>query len=284
MIKAVIKNGDESLLLDLPYKRTEIYEQLGSVGIWNPQGDVFIRDRDNEKVSVKLFSDGNINFENRLIGLFNEDTTLASVNNVCEAVRGLSEEQQDELNYDLAHDEYDNLRDMLGAVMTMKMRKPQKMNENYYCKLQINMPDDDGYEMCECDNSIGVEHINDIKALLFDEQNRGDPMIEYFSDNPAIKAKLKSAVWDVEEKNGELYGVIRCRYKAPLTEAEESEWKIWISGQCSDGLCEGVEQRPIKTDDAEIYVSFWSDSDWQLMNEQEFESHLLQEQTGGMQL
>ena len=111
-------------------------------------------------------------------------------------------------------------------------------------------------------------------------------MIYYFNDDSAIKEKLKSAVWDVEEKHGELYGVIRCRFHAPLTAAEEKTWRSWISGQCSDGLCEEIEQNAVLSDDGEeLYVSFWNDSDnWSLMDEDKFESYLTQEQDGGMQL
>lgn len=274
MIQALIRNGDQTLLLDMPYKRTEIYEQLGSIGIWNPQGDVYIRDFEDEKVSVKLFSSHNSNFENRLISMFDEDCTIATANTVCESVWALNEEQRDELNYDLAHGEYDSVRSLLGSVIAIKINKPPKLSANYYCSLEINMADDDGCDMVECDNSVGVQHINDIKALLFDEQNRADPMIEYFDDNEILKAKLKSAVWDVEKKDGELYGVIRCRFHEPLTEAEEAQWREWMVGQCSDGLCEGVEQRPIQTDDGEIFVSFWNSfDDWALMDEQEFENY-----------
>ena len=37
--------------------------------------------------------------------------------------------------------------------------------------------------------------------------------------------------------------------------------KEWISGQNSDGLGEGFEQRPIETVDGYIYVHFWNSGD-----------------------
>ena len=139
--------------------------------------------------------------------------------------------------------------------------------------------------MCEYGGDISKPTVNAIKALLFDEQNRGDPMIEYFREDDALKAKLKSAVWDVAKKDGDLYGVIRCHFNAPLTASEEEMWRDWIVGQCSDGIGESLEQRPVECEDEELYISFWNSSDsWSLMDEDELESYLSQEQNGGMQL
>ena len=279
MIKALIQNSGNTLLLDIPYRRAELCEKLASIGIWNPQGDIFIRDREDEKISVKLY--GETDFDNRLISLFDEDTPLSLANTVCDILHGMDQDQRDQINYDLAHGEYSTPRELLQA---MKEIKTLKLNINYYCPLEINTPDDDSYNLVECNNSIAHPYINDIKALLFNEQNRGDPMIEYFNADTAIKAKLKAAVWDVEEKQGELYGVIRCRFSAPLTEAEDEIWRGWLTGQCSDGLCEGVEQRPIETEDGELYVSFWNASDkWFLKDDTEFAEYLERHNSIGME-
>ena len=37
--------------------------------------------------------------------------------------------------------------------------------------------------------------------------------------------------------------------------------KDGISGQNSDGFGEGFEQRPIETDEGDMYVSFWNSGD-----------------------
>ncbi|MDD4413872.1 MAG: hypothetical protein PHR14_04840 [Oscillospiraceae bacterium] len=279
MIKALIQNSGNTLLLDIPYRRAELCEKLASIGIWNQQGDIFIRDCEDEIISVKLY--GETDFDNRLISLFDEDTPLSLANTVCDILHGIDQDQRDQINYDLAHGEYTTPRELLLAVRKMNTLK---LNVNYYCPLEIDTPDDDGYNLVECDNSIAHPYINDIKALLFNEQNRGDPMIEYFNEDTVLKAKLKSAVWDVEEKQGELYGVIRCRFSAPLTEAEDEIWRGWLTGQCSDGLCEGVEQRPIETEDGELYVSFWNASDkWFLGDDSEFAEYLEQHNSIGME-
>lgn len=281
---AVIKNKDNTLLLDIPYRRTEIYEKLGSIGVWNPQGDIYIRNREDEKIRVKL--SGNDDFDNHLLGYFTEDTTLATVNNVCEAVYALTPEQREQLKNGMRKNEYLDVRSLIGAALTLKTQKPPKLNVNYYCQLQIGISNSESEYLSEYGGDISTQTVNAIKALLFNEQNRDDPMIEYFNDDAALKNKLKSAIWDVVERNGELYGVIHCRFKETLTDAEDKIWRDWISGQCSDGLCEGVEQHPVLSDDGEeLYVSFCNDSDiWSLMDEDEFEHYLSQEQIGGMQL
>ena len=143
---AVIKNKDNTLLLDIPYRRTEIYEKLGSIGIWNPQGDIFIRDREDEDVRVKL--SGNDTFDNHLLGIFTEDTTLATVNNVCEAVYVLTPVQREQLKNGMKQNEYSDVRSLIGAALTLKTQKPARLNVNYYCPLKINMADDNQAAIC----------------------------------------------------------------------------------------------------------------------------------------
>ena len=216
MVHAIINNKGNNLLLDIPYKRTELYEQLASIGVCYPQGDVFIRDHENENVSVKLY--GDTAADNGLVSLFGEDDTLTRVNTVCDVLRELSPEQREVIGQGLMQSKYQSPAELLAAMRDVKV---ERLNVDYYCPLTINTPDENDYEMFEYGGSISRPTMNAIKAMLFDEQRRGDPMVEYFNEDAAIKAKLKSAVWDVTKKNGELYGVIHCRFKESLTPAEE---------------------------------------------------------------
>ena len=51
---------------------------------------------------------------------------------------------------------------------------------------------------------------------------------------------------------------IDCRSAVAFTEEEIEALKDGISGQNSDGFGEGFEQRPIETDEGDMYVSFWN--------------------------
>ena len=121
-------------------------------------------------------------------------------------------------------------------------------------------------------------------AFLFAER-----MAEYFYGNNGVSEKLRSAEWGFERRNGELYGCITVQTAGPLTEDEEQDLKEWISGQNSDGLGEGFEQREIYFEGghrgAFMYVSFWCpDDDYFIDNQDEFEDRLMnQDMTmGGM--
>lgn len=115
-----------------------------------------------------------------------------------------------------------------------------------------------------------------IEQAIADEQppEMGD-MAQYLDRNPGVEAKLMSAVWTVEEVDGRLLGRIDCHLKESLTAEEMADLREEIIGQCSDGLGEGFEQRPISTDEGDLYVSYWKSGDeYFLCTEDELEEHL----------
>ena len=48
MILANIRNKEKSLTVTVPYQRETLAEDLASIGVWNPQGDIFLRDEADE--------------------------------------------------------------------------------------------------------------------------------------------------------------------------------------------------------------------------------------------
>ena len=58
-----------------------------------------------------------------------------------------------------------------------------------------------------------------------------------------------------------LYGKIDCYLTEALTPEETERLRDAISGQNSDGLGEGFEQREIPIDDGDLYVSYWHSGD-----------------------
>ena len=71
------------------------------------------------------------------------------------------------------------------------------------------------------------------------------------------------------------------RLKEPFTDEEKVAVKEWVTGQNSDGLGEGFEQRPIETEDGDLYVSMWNDGDDYFMYDEDEMSDYLAQQ-GGM--
>ncbi len=101
------------------------------------------------------------------------------------------------------------------------------------------------------------------------ENGRG--LAEYL-DEGSLKEKVHSLYPSVEINDGELWGVMIAGLKESLSGEETAELLDFVTGQNSDGYGEGLEQRPIKTPDGEIYVSFWNHENYSLKLEQEMKN------------
>ena len=131
-----------------------------------------------------------------------------------------------------------------------------------------------------------LEYEDEILALiqkekLPSEDERG--LAVYLDDD--LSRKVYSINPTVEEWNGELWGVTEMQTHGTLSSSEFAELTEWLSSQFSDGwgegleeshsahACptdrksvgqawgEGLEQREIKVEDGELYLSFWDSSD-----------------------
>lgn len=101
------------------------------------------------------------------------------------------------------------------------------------------------------------------------ENDRG--LGEYIHDE-ALNKKVYSLYPSVEIVDGELWGVMTAGLKESLSGEEVAALLDYVCGQNSDGYGEGFEQRPIKTPDGEIYVSFWNHEKYSLKLEQEMKN------------
>lgn len=95
------------------------------------------------------------------------------------------------------------------------------------------------------------------REKLADEGERG--LAVYLDDD--LSRKVYSIHPSVEEWNGELWGVTEVQTYGDLSPSELLELTDWLSGQFSDGWGEGLEQKEIRVDDGELYISFWDSSD-----------------------
>lgn len=273
MLKAVISHNEQAAIVELPMDRLSLQYELSQIGIRRLAKDIPIMDEEDQPISVKLYSEADIG--QNLAALFRPSHSLEDANVCAHAVVHARPEVQHEIEQSIVYGQYHSPQAALADIQAMTADLIA-VTVNYYCPLQVRMTDEEYGDWYEVDNGYALDNERAIRELLQKEQNEDlNDMADYFDGSESAKAKIVSAVWDVQEVNGELFGVICTGLREVLSPAEEQEWIDELIGQAADGFGEGLEQRPIRTADGEIYVSFWnSGSDYFMENETAFHQRM----------
>ncbi len=273
MYKALIQYGEQTAVIDLPSDPFTLRCELSQIGIRTKPKDIPIKDDEDCDISVKLFAESDVG--NSLAVLFNPSHSLEDANLCAHMIQNAHPAILEDMEGNILHGQYYSPQAVIADAQAMTSDLIG-VTVKYYCPLQIHMNDYEYGEWVDVDNGYAVGNEDAIRTLVMTEQAKDlNNMAHYFDGSEGAKAKLVSAVWDVEEIGGELYGVIHTGLRSAFTPQEEQEWIDELIGQAADGFGEGLEQRGINTSDGEIFVSFWhSGDDYFMENETDFGQRL----------
>ena len=150
---------------------------------------------------------------------------------------------------------------------------------------QSNEYGDYNNEPEELTSSEACDYEDKIFAAIKHERlpSEGDRGLAVYLDNELLKNKVYGMNPTVEQWDGKLWGVLEVQIYGELTDSELDALKSEWCGQESDGWGEGFEQRPIKTPEGALHISFWdSGNDFFIKTEEELKNQ--QSQGFGMQM
>ena len=280
-MNAIISKGDRTAHVQLPVGRKQLSGALSYLGA-NHTSDYDLKYNEENKDGLKVSLESFGVVENAIAKALPVGLRFNTLNDALTLMDNLPYQNRREVENTIKVDGLESFEQFNKMLVDAY---PQSVTTKYYCPLTIQVHsrdsygdiDEDGYEE---DAEFAARHEDLIRQKML-EYNASDEvnMAEYFHGNNGVSEKLRSAEWDFERRNGELYGCITVLTAGPLTEDEEQDLKDWISGQNSDGLGEGFEQQEIYFDGTRyggfMYVSLWNyGDDYYIDNETEFEDRL----------
>lgn len=272
MIQMTIHHGEEVQQRNLPCDFLSLRMSLYQMNLMRHPNEVSVRDAEAEFASSDPLGQ-------KLISLIRHTDLLSDVDVAIHQIKAAPQAIQEAMRQKLMDGSFKTIKD----IQIDRDRLLEEMcgfRQLYYFPLACSTEDEDG-ELRENDSVDLTCYSEDIQDAIERDQSRDiDTMAMYFwthdrKVNDAIRAKLLTCDWGIEEIGSKLYGQVTITATEPFTATEDRAMKDWISGQNSDGLGEGFEQRPIETVDGSIYVHFWnSGDDYFIVNADELQQQL----------
>lgn len=199
-IRAVIQTDSGTLLVDFPQGIYDLYKNLRSVGIRHNPSNIPITDEENGAIRVKLYAEDDVG--KRLALLFSENDTLAEVNTAAYVMENADPEIKLQLEGNLIHRKYRSVQELIDDVREMTYAMGP-VRRSYFCPLCGSIDDGEYEDLCDVDNRFLRDYAWAIQEKLEEDQAAPEAAIAcFFHDDAGVKAKLVSAVWNVEEYRG----------------------------------------------------------------------------------
>ena len=272
MIKMTIHHGEEVQQRDLPCDFLSLRMSLYQMNLMRHPDEVSVRDVQAEFTSTDPI--GQI-----LISLIRPGDLLSDVDVAIHQLKAAPQAIQEAMRQRLMDGTFETIEDIhIGRDQLLEEKCG--FRQLYYFPLACSIPDEDG-NLEEVSPYILPQYSEQIQDAIEADQKRDiDTMAMYFWThdqklNDSIRSKLLTCEWGLANIGPSLYGQVEVTATEPFTEKEVRAMKEWISGQNSDGLGEGFEQRPIETVDGDLHVHFWnSGNDYRIVTDDEIEREL----------
>lgn len=259
MITAVIRKGEDTLVLDFPRGISDLRVKLLSIGILTPPDEITLFEDDKHGIDVQIASDSE--FGKHMCQLFSESNTLADVNSATWLVLHADESFVSDLENYILYDQYRNIEELVEDIRH-RTEEAGSVKKEFFFPLTAELDEGDG-NMVEVDDRFVSGYTYAIRDLIseFIKEREVGNLAAYYEGNEGLKNKLCSADWTVEEIRGVTYGKVNVRLKEELREEETTALKEWISVQNSDGAYDALEQHPIDSEDGMLCINLWRGGD-----------------------
>ena len=156
---------------------------------------------------------------------------------------------------------------------TLQAVKKELVETKLYCPLYVVAePPDYDSDMLEIPASQLAKYADiinkKIKSTLNDEDEKLRGLIAW-TDDAELDHKVRSVFPSVENRSGELYGVMTVNSYGELSKVDLISLADEITGQLSDGWGESFEQNEVRLDGCKYFISFWNSDYFYLKPEAE---------------